>query len=256
MRRWIDIHAHILPGVDDGSRTMEETRLLLKSVYEQGARAVIATPHYAEGRKNQSAGAIRQAVGEVRREASEIAPELEIFPGQEILYFHELAEALRAGEVLTLADTRYVLIEFPTSVFLRDIEQAVRTLVLSGYQPVLAHVERYGCLRAKGTAEALEALIQGGARLQMNFTSLQPAQGHWDVLPTPSRWRMRREVHWCRRMAEDGMIQFFGTDMHRTDYRPPKTEAALGWLEKKLGEEELERLLWDNPQRLLRERQK
>lgn len=253
MRGLVDVHAHILPGVDDGSRDMEETRLLLESAYAQGIKTVIATPHYAAerryaaGRKSQSAEEVREAVEKVRREAAKISPELEIFPGQEILYFHELTEALDAGEVLTLADTSHVLIEFPTAVSLNTIEQAVRTLVLSGYKPVLAHVERYDCLRAKGTAESL---IQGGARLQMNFTSLHPTGIH------PLQWRMQKDVQWCRRMVLDGRIQFLGTDMHRADYRPPRLDAALAWLEKKLGEEELGQLLWENPLRLLSERQR
>lgn len=246
----IDIHAHILPGVDDGARDMAETRRLLESAYAQGVRHVIATPHYAVWNgtgedEKQSVPAVLAAVDAVQEEALQIAGDLNIYPGQEILYYYELAEHLDAGKVLTLAGTKYVLIEFTPGEKLRKMELAVRKLVLHGYAPVIAHVERYTALRKR---DAAETLIGAGALLQMNFSSLL----HGSFMSRkPFIWRRMPEIFWCRQMVREGKIHLLGTDMHRSDYRPPRLKAAVEWLQKELGDAAYRRLLRENPRKLL-----
>lgn len=213
-RNIIDIHTHILPGVDDGARTMEEACRMLEEAIAQGVIAVVATPH-GGGREGPTPGELRRLALQVQQEIARLHPKFRIFLGQE-LYFHEgLLEQLAADEVLTMAGTRYVLVEFNPAAPYSLLFRGIRALYNAGYQPILAHMERYRCLRQE---ENLLELLGSGCLFQMNYHGL-----------AGSRWQ--REVRWRRSQVLEGRIHFLGTDMHRTDYRPPEIEEAFQWLE-------------------------
>ena len=144
----IDIHAHILPGVDDGSRGMEESETMLSMAYRQGIRRIIATPHYS---RRRGSGGLAELADRLNARAQAIYGDFEILPGHETYYYEGLAEALKSGQALTLAGSRYVLVEFDPGVSYRQLYQGVRKLIMARYVPVLAHVERYLCLRDECT---------------------------------------------------------------------------------------------------------
>lgn len=231
----IDIHAHILPRADDGSRYVGETLELLRESYRQGVQKIVATPHYIHGRNRMDSDAIRRAVLGVQKIASGVAADLMIYQGQELLYFDGAIDYLKAGRILTLGGTRYVLVEFLPSVPFGEIEMAVRNLIFAGYHPVLAHIERYQCLRKKGH---IDELIHAGACMQMNFNSLTSVNHIGDRT-------------WSRKVLLEGKIHLLGSDMHRLDYRPPQLEKAAAWLSKRGGKELLETLTWNNPLKVL-----
>lgn len=231
----IDVHAHILPGVDDGCRYIGETIELLKLAYEQGVSGVIATPHYVRGHNRADADRLREKMQLLREKAAVALPDMKLYQGQEILYFDGVTEKLASGEILTLGETRYVLVEFMPGVPYNEIFLAVRSLILSGYFPVLAHIERYQCLRK---SEAIDELIHAGAYMQMNYRCL-------------SRLKGLSERNWCRKQVLEGRIHLLGTDMHRLDYRPPELAKSLEWLKKRGGEELAEKLTMENPSAIL-----
>lgn len=209
----IDIHTHILPGVDDGSRDWTESRAMLKSAYNQGIRHLIATPHFSQ---HQQVEQLESLARQLRAEAKNISPELEVSLGQEVLYFEDLVSFLADGKVLTLAGSRCVLVEFyPQDSFAR-IMRAINQLQRSSYVPMIAHIERYQCLYEKGKIEELK---QTGAYLQMNYGSL--IGGLLD-----------KRVRWCRRQVRRGYIDFFGSDMHNMTTRPPRIQEAVAWIKK------------------------
>ena len=162
----IDIHTHILPGIDDGSRDWDESRRMLEAAYQQGTRCIIATPHYSRrGLPPQ----IYELAERLSEEAGRIAPDFKTGLGQET-YFHEgLVENLKQGKALTLENTRYVLVEFDPQVSYHSLYQAVRKMTMARYIPVIAHVERYFCLRE---GDGVEELIQCGCRLQTHSVPL------------------------------------------------------------------------------------
>lgn len=231
----IDVHAHIIPKADDGSRYLGETRFMLKEAYAQGIRSVIATPHYLHRHNKMSAGQILDALEKVKKMAGEIAPDLTIYSGEELFYHDGIVEALQSGRALSLGGTRYVLIEFSTTVSYKEIYQAVRQLTLAGYIPVLAHIERFTCLRKSG---CIEELIQAGAYMQMNYSSLSGINHPVDRI-------------WCRKAVKKGNIHLLGSDMHRLDYRPPEIKKAVDWLLKDCKRETFERLTYYQPKKLL-----
>ena len=150
----IDIHSHILPGFDDGSSSEAESLQMLKMAAKQGVEAVIATPHYSAEYCHNSPETIRRACAELEARVREkINPAFRIYPGQEIMYTLDILEKLERGEILTLAGTSYVLVEFMPWVPYSDLYRCVRTLMTQHYRPVIAHIERYGALREKGRVE-------------------------------------------------------------------------------------------------------
>ena len=164
--KYIDIHSHILPGVDDGAVDMEETLAMLTMAYEQGTRTIIATPHYIPGKKKKRAEELRQIHAEVCAAAKETMPDLKILLGNEIYCKEGVLSSIVEGRALPLADTNYVLLEFSTRISYKDLFGYIKAISGKGYRPIIAHVERYGCLYRK--EELIRELIGAGAYIQMN----------------------------------------------------------------------------------------
>lgn len=212
-----DMHCHVLPGLDDGASSEEESLQMLKAAAEQGIEAVIATPHYSGMFKNDSPEQVRKKCRALEKRAQrEIAPGFRIYPGEEIFCSEESIEKLKAGKLLTLADSRYLLIEFLPNVPYSALYRAARELVFAQYLPIFAHIERYGALRQEGR---VEELIEAGAYMQMNYRHIG---GRWYTETT----------RWCRKMLKRENIHFLGTDMHNVTTRGPQTKKAMRWLAK------------------------
>lgn len=229
----IDLHAHILPGVDDGARDFEESRAMLRAAYDQGMRRIIATPHYSRRRGSDG---LAELTAKLCALAREIDPDFEVLSGQETYYYEGLAEALKSGHALTLAGSRYVLVEFDPGVPYQKLYQGVRKLTMARFIPVLAHVERYACLRDGGN---FKELARCDCRFQMNYDSL--AGAFFDS-----------NVRWCRKQVAEGKIHVLATDMHRMDYRKPDLSKPMAWLKKHVGERQLNALVWDHPQAIIK----
>lgn len=229
----IDIHAHILYGVDDGARTLEESCELVKRAAELGFGAIVATPHYS--RRRGTSGYV-EAFEQLKTAVNEQVPGFRLFLGQETYYHEELTERLRSGNALTINGTDYVLVEFDTDISFQAMNRAIHSFMASGYLPILAHIERYCCLREN---ENLNELHRDGCLLQMNYESLS---GFWF---TPN-------VRWCRKQVKKGWIHFLATDMHRTDYRPPEIQDSMKWLKKQITPAEIKRMVYENPLRIIK----
>lgn len=228
----IDIHAHILPGIDDGARNWEESKNMLKMASQQGISCIIATPHY---RKGQAKDHIKALVGQLNQIAEEMELSLSVVPGQEIFYFEGFTDVSKTGEMLSLAGSRYVLVEFAPQISYQVLYQGIRRIVSSCCIPVVAHVERYHCLRY---GERLKELTEAGGRLQMNYESLQG-----NII--------NADVRWCRKQIMNRRIHFLGTDMHHDNDRTPEISRALRWLNSHVGEELRECLMRRNPECIL-----
>ena len=228
-----DVHAHVLPGVDDGAEDMDEAERLLLSAASQGVREVIATPHYSR-RRGTDRERLQELAVQLQERMSRHDPQFRVYLGQETYYHEELPERLKEGQALTMAGSRYVLMEFDTAVLYTTLSRGVRRLAEAGYVPVLAHMERYRCLRDE---DRIRETAKYGCVMQMNYDSIR---GHW----------FQPEVRWCRKQVLDGTIQLLGTDMHRRDFRPPEITEAVRWLSKNLSRERFEDLTYLNARRM------
>lgn len=229
---FIDIHAHVIPGVDDGARDMEEASQMLVQASLQGVSAVIATPHSPGGASVQKLG---EKLESLQKAIQEKKPGFSVYSGQEHFYHEGLIDELRAGTALTLAGSSYVLVEFDPAVSYQALFRGIRQLIAAGYIPVLAHMERYRCIRQEKNLQDLEG---SRCKFQMNYSSIQ---GN----------RFQPDVHWCRKQIKEGRIHLLGTDMHRVDYRPPDFTKALWWLEKHVDRDYFERLTRRNAMHII-----
>lgn len=231
----IDVHSHVLPQVDDGSSSMEETIRMLSLIYKQGVRTVFATPHYHLGRHQYSKQKLYETLETVREAIEDELPGLFLHLGQEIQYFDGICDALKAGDALTMGDSRGVLVEFRYTDSWNVIFQGIRRLMQARYVPIIAHVERYQALREPGK---LQELIQAGAMIQMNYSSLEGSL-------------FSKETHWCRNQVLEGNIHLLGTDAHNMGNRSPDIDGAMKWLNKKCPQRLVQKMTETNARKLL-----
>ncbi len=213
----IDVHSHILPGIDDGSSSPEESAGMLELSYRQGVRKIVATPHFY---------ASRQAPGEFleRRSAAfeRLAPYLtekmpEVYTGAEVYYFAGISEAEETPS-LCIEGTKVILLEMPFRRWPeRCIEEAINLSRDRGLTVLLAHIDRYTKHEKKDVWDRLE---DNGILFQMNASCLtEGGKGRRPAL----------------RMLEDGRIFAFGSDCHNLEERSPNLGDAAEIIEKKYG---------------------
>lgn len=230
----IDIHCHLLPDVDDGSKNMEDTVKALRMAARQGVTKIIMTPHYFPG-STLTAQRVLDLTKEVQRTASENGIEIEMFSGMEFLYFSELASLLEKGEVLTLAGSRYVLVEFQEDVPYQYIERGLDSIRDSGFIPILAHYERYNTLT---TNNRVKKLKEKGFLLQMNYDTIQREYNLFKRNP------FHQDI-------KNGYVDFFGSDCHGSKFRKYFLDPSVNWLEANVDSEQLRNLTRNNPMMIL-----
>lgn len=233
-KKLIDIHCHILPGVDDGAKDMDETMEMLDIAEKAGVSTIIATPHYIKG-KNKEVEELRRIFEEVQKNAMQRFPQIQIYLGNEIYYTNDILQDLSEGKALTMAESRYVLIEFLPSVMYSQILNAVRSLKMAGYLPILAHIERYACLTEKDGERHIEELRKSGAYFQINGKNLQNRAGK----------------KWSERILKKYGIDFIASDGHNKGHRTPEMKFAVGWITRKFGKDMAKKIFVINPQKIL-----
>ena len=230
-----DIHCHILPGVDDGAKSEEESLALVRMAAEQGFRKLIATPHGSLQFPNEDPEKLKDLFQKLKEKIRKELPEMELYLGQEIFYTEAVPEKLEKGKLLSLAGSEYVLIEFGPHTSWSEMYRGLRNVRLCGYVPILAHAERYPVLRKQ---DYIEELLDSDIRVQLNYRSVG---GGWTD----------ETARWCKKQLKKGNISFLGTDMHSTAHRPPVTEAAESWMLRHLEEDTIQELLWKNAEEIL-----
>ena len=216
----LDIHSHILPGVDDGAADVETSVELLKMMKEQGITHVIATPHFDAMHQNidEFEYTVADAYNRLMQAVNGLdLPQVSI--GSEVFYFGGIGRSMGIRD-LTLCRSQYLLLELPSCRIDDEILKSIHDLNdRIGIKPIIAHVERYSCER--GFKRLLELLANGEAYAQVNATS---------VIQPP----YKKVVH---KLIKRGYISFLATDTHSIIGRPPKMREALQEIELSLGKE-------------------
>lgn len=233
----IDIHSHILPGVDDGAKDEKQSLEMLKLAAADGITDIIATPHFHYRRGHATPAQIKAAAAKCQQLIKDAGLNINIYTGNELYYTHELLETVKAGEALTMADSDYVLLEFSPETERRKIKNAVYQFASEGYYPIIAHMERYQAFQ-KHPDFVMEISDMGGY-YQMNAGSLLGIAG----------WSVKR---FSKKLLDCGMITFLATDTHDLQKRPPEFAKAADWILKKYGEEEAFRYFTKNPEMILK----
>lgn len=237
MNQWFDIHSHILPGVDDGSVSMEQTRKMLKIAFNEGIGNLFATPHYGVGCVNKGLEELKEKYEIVNNAAKEIDADFQIILGNELYYSEDIIRHLRENKALTLGGTRYVLVEFRDNESFKNIKTGIHRLLIYGYLPILSHVETYSSLM--DNYENIQKLVDLGAYMQMNTSSIT------EGIRSESRKR-------CKKLIKYNLVHFLGTNSHSDYKRTPCMRKGVNYLYRKYGKEMINRLLIENPKTLLR----
>ena len=169
----VDIHCHILPGVDDGAPDMETSRAMIRDAYEQGVRYIIATPHYRPEMFEPSMKKVIRVYHELRDYAEEVGIGLRL--GCEYYRNEQMIRHLDKKLRPTMLGSRYVLAEFSTNDSFVTVRNYIYELITKGYRPIVAHVERYFCCQEP---ERIQELKKLGAQIQINADSVLGYEGH------------------------------------------------------------------------------
>ena len=228
---YIDIHSHILPQMDDGSQSMEQSLEMLRIAESEGITEIFATPHYKSGRLRADSREVSKALQRLQKAAVEEGLEIQLYPGTEIYYRSELEDKLDNGELHTMNGSNYVLVEFSPLEDYSYIRNAMDDILSMGYQPILAHVERYQCmLKDKKRVSELRDM---GCGIQANAGSIT---GDFGFTAKHFLWKLLKEE----------LIDYIGTDAHNADKRKPTMQKCADMLYKKCGQEYADALLFGN----------
>ena len=169
MDNMIDIHSHILYGIDDGSKTIEESILILKKCEQEGMKKIVLTPHYMENTNyNKNNKEKIKLFNNLKEEINKQNINIDLYLGNEVYANENILELIEKEEILTINNSRYLLIEFPLlNENLNDIN-IIYNLKLSNIIPIIAHPERYEYI----TIEKIKQYINMGALIQINKDSL------------------------------------------------------------------------------------
>ncbi|MBZ2136509.1 tyrosine protein phosphatase [Streptococcus gordonii] len=238
----IDIHSHIVFDVDDGPKTIEDSRALLEESYRQGVRTIISTSHRRKGMFETPEEKIEENFKQVQELAKEIADDLTILYGAEIYYTSDILDKLEQGKIPRLADSQYALIEFSMITPYKEIHTALSNVLRLGVTPVVAHIERYHCL--ENDEKKVRDLINMGCYTQINSSSVLKPKLFGDTYKF-----MKKRAQF---FLEKDLVHFVASDMHNLNPRPPYMQEAYQIISKKYGESHAEQLFRKNQELLLR----
>src|SRR5947209_14134631 len=232
----IDIHLHILPGVDDGPETLEEALALAQALVEEGIHSAVATPHYNDQFRQRNAAEIRGRVHDLQQTLDHHQIPLRLFAGHEALIKPGLVEDIQAGRLSTLNGSRYLLLELWNTTWLPETERVIFELRAHGIVPIVAHPERYRAIQQDPVR--LAALLQQGVLAQLTASSLTGMQGNT-----------------TRRCAEtllkQGLIHCIASDAHGLRRRPPGVIRGLERAMELVGQVRVDQLIEAQPAAIL-----
>lgn len=233
----IDIHSHILPEVDDGSKDMEMSLRIARLYIENGYSKVIATPHWIEYSGTTYKEENIKVLDSFKKCLKEEEIPLEIYLGNEFFITPNLIQYIEEKKGSTLNDSSYVLVELPLADYPRYTEEVLFDLQLKGYRPIIAHPERY--LYFAKEPNLLASLIEKGILVQMNLPSLGGQYG--------------KEIQKAAiTFLEHDFVHLVGTDTHSDRKRSPRVQDAIEKLVKIVGEEKKELMTKIRPEYILK----
>ena len=240
-QRVLDLHCHILPDVDDGAGCLEESLEMARQAAESGVSAIVATPHanIRGAYENYWSRTLTRRIRELREAIVAEGIPLEIYPGMEVYATPEVPQLLRDRRLITINDSRYLLVEFDFGISRRDARQLLADICAAGVVPLVAHPERYDFLQAE--PQMVRLLRSEGCLMQLNKAS---ALGGFGAQARElSRWMLRE------RLAD-----VMASDAHSPFRRTTEMLEAEEYVCSVCGEEYADLLFRENPCRIVQNR--
>ena len=226
-----DLHCHLLPGIDDGSSSIEESIETLRRAEKEGVSEIVLTPHYIENtRYNCNNKNKLELFKKLKKEMSKKDINIKLYLGNENYMSMNFIELLENNEIMTINNSRYLLLEFPLNQIYKNSKECLYELVTKGYVPILAHPERYRDFQKNPSL--VEEYTRMGVLLQGNYKSLLGKYG--------SKAKKTLKI-----LLKKDLITFLGSDMHHTD--DYEIEKALKKVKKKVkAENRVEDIICNN----------
>lgn len=228
----IDFHTHIIPNVDDGSKSMEETVELLKEAEKTGFETVILTSHYMENYYQIDVKERAKIVNSIQSMLQNNTMNINLVLGNEIYFSDKIVSFIENKKACTINNTRYILFELPFNVVPENLYYVIYNMLERGYIPILAHPERYSFIQQN--PNILKDFIEKGVLIQSNYGSFIGQYG-------------KKAQIIIKKLLKNGMVHFLGTDVHRKNTIYPKIPAIVSSMEKYIGKEKLDTITKTNP---------
>lgn len=232
-----DVHCHILPMVDDGSSSIEESLDMIKLAYEDGIRGIIATPHQNHPIDFKPKYTVEKSYKIIKDKINSIYPDFELVLGHELYVTNDFINMLKnEAKNFVINNTNYILVEFDRDVTLEFISETVHELLVAGLKPILAHVEMYEIL-AK-SPKFVYMLRNQGAYIQLTGSSIVGKRG-------------KQLKNFCIELLKKGAVDFIVTDAHGTKRRRPVLSESYSMVVDLIGKEKTNEIYIQNPQMLI-----
>ena len=232
-----DLHSHILPGVDDGTKTLDDALAMARVAFDHGTRGILATPHRKDVTESSSVVHIRQLAADMNSELAKSGVDLEVLVGMENHLDLELPEDFSGGRALPMNGSRYALVELPFFGYPNYAEEVLFRLQLQGVTPVLAHPERIEAVQRD--SELLAGFVERGMLSQITAGSIL---GHFGG-------RVERLTH---SLLRRGLVHIIASDTHFPEGpRSPKLPPGMKDAANIVGEERARAMVVDTPRAVL-----
>ena len=232
----IDIHTHIIPNIDDGSRSVEETFKLINEAEEAGFTDIILTPHYITNYYETPGAEVKFWTESLQKIVDEKNLGVKLHSGMEIYISEELSELVKNETVITLANSKYILIELPMNTTMKNVDEILFIMRNMGYNVIIAHPERYNCIQEN--IEYAIQLVEEGCMLQSNYGSIVDIYG-------------KEAKKTLKKLLKMNLVSFLGTDTHKEGTIYPIMPQIIKKLRKVISEEKLYEITTENPRKIL-----
>ena len=233
----IDIHNHIIFEVDDGACSLDESIKMIELAYSQGYKEIIATSHYIIGKYNVLHSIHSDKLEGIRKRLSEKNIDVIVHLGREVLYHFDTAKNYELMKSLTLANSRYLLIEFFFHEIPQGFEEYIYELKIRGIIPILAHCERY--IHSDKDFDKIVSFYQEGALIQVNINSFIGIFGS-------------HSAKYAEKLLNSNMVQFLASDAHRSSgIRSYEVKEGLDKIKLLIGDSKVRELTVENPKKII-----
>ncbi|WP_418321081.1 tyrosine-protein phosphatase [Piscinibacter sakaiensis] len=232
----IDLHSHILPGIDDGAKTLEMSLEMARIAVRDGTTVMACTPHIYPGLYMNDSAGIHAERDKLQRALDTYGIPLKLVVGADAHLVPELLDGLKSGRVPTLNGSRYFLLEPSHHVPPPNFESSVFNIMAEGYQPVLTHPERLVWI--EHNYQTFVTLAKRGVWMQLTAAAILGKFG-------------KRARYWSERMLDEGLVHLIASDAHTVNMRNPQMAEAVDRAAASVGKEEALRMVYERPQAIL-----
>lgn len=235
----IDIHCHILPNVDDGSESLEESIAMAKIAESEGITKIVNTSHCHFDFKYKKGNELKLELEKFNQVLKEENINIEVLLGNELYYTRDLIERFNELDFFSMNNSKYILMEFSPINFPKNIEDVIYEIKIRGYIPIIAHAERYK--QVQEDVNIVLDCIKEGALIQVNASSILGKNGE-------------KAEDTSKKLLDNNMVHFVATDAHSSNRRRPLIKDSYNYILKNYGKEVSEKLFIENPTAVIENR--